>query len=118
MASQESGGDQSAVSPKDARGVMQLMEGTAKDLGVDRSILEENILGGAKYMGQQLRTFNGNIPDALMAYNAGPTRVMNWIDAGRPLEWKFLKESGPYVEKILQRIENSHKIEEEEKETK
>jgi len=71
---QESGFDPSAVSPKGALGPAQLMPDTAKELGVDPSNVRENIFGGAKYLSQQLSRF-GEMPLALAAYNAGPTRV-------------------------------------------
>jgi hypothetical protein len=71
---QESGFDPSAVSPKGALGPAQLMPDTAKELGVDPRNVRENIFGGAKYLSQQLSRF-GQMPLALAAYNAGPTRV-------------------------------------------
>lgn len=71
---QESGFDPSAVSPKGALGPAQLMPDTAAELGVDPSNVRENIFGGAKYLSQQLNRF-GEMPLALAAYNAGPTRV-------------------------------------------
>ena len=71
---QESGFDPSAVSPKGAIGPAQLMPDTAKELGVDPTNVRENIFGGAKYLSQQLNRF-GEMPLALAAYNAGPTRV-------------------------------------------
>lgn len=57
-----------------AFGLMQLMAGTAGDLGVDRFNLRENILGGAKYLNQQLKRF-GNYELAFAAYNSGPGSV-------------------------------------------
>jgi hypothetical protein len=71
---QESGFDPNAVSPKGAIGPAQLMPDTAKELGVDPRNVRENIFGGAKYLSQQLSRF-GQMPLALAAYNAGPTRV-------------------------------------------
>jgi soluble lytic murein transglycosylase-like protein len=74
---QESKGRQSAVSPKGATGLMQLMEGTARDLGVDRMDPLQNIDGGVRYLAQQLKRF-GTVPLALAAYNAGPGRVQQY----------------------------------------
>jgi soluble lytic murein transglycosylase-like protein len=74
VAWQESRFNQAAVSPKGARGVMQLMPGTAALLGVDASDLRGNIDGGVAYLSQQISRF-GDLRLALAAYNAGPEAV-------------------------------------------
>lgn len=64
-----------AVSSKGAIGVMQLMPGTARDLGVDPFDTTQNVLGGAAYLAQLLRRYGGDVRLALAAYNAGPGAV-------------------------------------------
>ena len=75
VAWRESAFRQDAVSPKGAVGVMQLTSGTARDLGVDRHDLRQNIDGGAAYLGQLLRRYGGDLRLTLAAYNAGPGAV-------------------------------------------
>jgi soluble lytic murein transglycosylase-like protein len=73
---QESGFDPSAGSPAGARGLAQLMPGTAAELGVT-NVLDpvQSINGGAAYLRQQLDAFGGDTARALAAYNAGPGAV-------------------------------------------
>ncbi len=67
-----------AVSPKGARGLMQLMPGTARMLGVHNSFSpESNIYGGTKYLAKLLRRF-GNEAHAIAAYNAGEVPVTRY----------------------------------------
>lgn len=73
----ESRGRADAVSPKGALGVMQLMPGTAAELGVDPLDVDSNISGGARYLARQLTRFQ-SVPLALAAYNAGPGAVQRW----------------------------------------
>jgi soluble lytic murein transglycosylase-like protein len=73
---QESGGNQYAVSRAGAKGLMQLMDGTARALGVTSSFdAKQNILGGVQYLREQLDRFGGNVRLALASYNAGPSAV-------------------------------------------
>lgn len=73
---EESGGNSKAVSSAGAEGLMQLMPGTAAELGVtDAFNPEQNVHGGIAYLAYLLNLFHGNIPFALAAYNAGPNAV-------------------------------------------
>lgn len=69
---QESRGNAAATSPVGAAGLMQIMPGTAGDLGItDRYDPKQSIYGGAKYLAQLTKRYKGNIPLALAAYNGG-----------------------------------------------
>ena len=72
----ESAGNVRANSKANAKGLMQLIDSTAKDMGV-QNVWDprENILGGTKYLSGLLRQYNGNVQLALAAYNAGPGAV-------------------------------------------
>ncbi|MCX7561374.1 lytic transglycosylase domain-containing protein [Sulfitobacter sp. F26204] len=70
-----------ARSPKGAFGLTQIMPGTASDLGINPEYYDSPYLqvqGGARYLATQLNTFDGNIINALAAYNAGPGRVFEY----------------------------------------
>jgi soluble lytic murein transglycosylase-like protein len=97
VAWQESRGRMSAVSPKGALGVMQLMPGTAAEMGVRPDDLADNIRGGALYLRRQLDRFGGSVPLALAAYNAGPGAVLRY--KGIPP----YRETRDYVAKIMNR---------------
>jgi LysM repeat protein len=88
-----------ALSPKGARGLMQLMPGTARRFGVSRAFdPTENIRGGTQYLRDLLRMFNGQVDLALASYNAGEGRVISYGNKVPPFE-----ETRNYVKKIRQR---------------
>jgi soluble lytic murein transglycosylase-like protein len=110
----ESAGKQEAVSSKGARGLMQLMPATARDLGVDASDPEENVEGGSRYLAQQLEEF-GSEELALAAYNWGPGNIKRAIAKvraeGKRPTWANIKayvkvprETREYVNKVLSLI--------------
>ncbi len=75
VAWQESRLRQEALSPKGARGVMQLMPATASGLKADPNDLSANVDAGTAYLAQMLDRFDGDIVKTLAAYNAGPEAV-------------------------------------------
>lgn len=85
-----------AVSKAGARGLMQLMPATARELGVkDAFDIEQNISGGTKYLRRMLDLFGGDTEMALAAYNAGPGAV---IRSGGRVPYR---ETVAYVEKVM-----------------
>lgn len=76
VAQVESCFDPKARSSAGAEGVMQLMPGTAKELGVTNSLnASSNIMGGARYLAKMLKLHDGDLRLALASYNAGPGAV-------------------------------------------
>ena len=97
---QESRWREDAVSPVGARGLAQLMPGTARYLGVDPRDPFANLEGGARYLREQLDRFDGDLEKALAAYNAGPGRVER--AGGIP----NIRETRHYVAAIMGRLAN------------
>ena len=78
VAKAESSYNAAAVSPAGARGLMQLMPGTARELGVDPLDPTEAVDGAARLLARHLRTYDGSTDLALAAYNAGPGAVARY----------------------------------------
>ena len=79
VAKTESDFNPNATSGAGAKGIMQLMDRTAKSLGVKDSYdPEQNIMGGAKYLSQLLKQYDGDRNKALAAYNAGSGNVARY----------------------------------------
>jgi Transglycosylase SLT domain len=103
----ESGFNSRAVSPKGARGLMQLMPGTANQLGVNDAFdPQANVTGGSRYLRELLERYNFDLVKALAAYNAGPQRVEQY--RGVPP----FRETRAYVARIVHEY-NTKKIAQE-----
>lgn len=93
---QESAYNATARSHVGAEGLMQLMPGTAKDLGVQNSLdPRQNVMGGTKYLRQLMDQFDGNLTKVIAGYNAGPGAVSHY--GGVPP----YAETQDYVAKVL-----------------
>ena len=123
---QESRFDSSAVSHAGARGLMQLMPGTAKDVASRKGMSHQrswltsrpahNITLGSGYLSQMLNRYDGNYAMAAAAYNAGPGRVDRWItEFGDPrhantdlvnwIETIPIYETRNYVQRVLEAVD-------------
>jgi soluble lytic murein transglycosylase-like protein len=97
-----------AISPKGAQGLMQLMPGTASQLGVRNAFdPQANVDGGTKYLRELLEMYNFDLVKALAAYNAGPQRVERF--GGVPPYY----ETRAYVAKIVRDFNNKKKAAQE-----
>lgn len=122
---QESSFDLGAVSTSGARGLMQLMPFTARDvakkLGIPTSLpaltldTGHNMRLGTTYLADMLTRFGGSLPLAVAAYNAGPSRVDRWLaDNGDPrmgdpamIDWIEripYNETRNYVQRVLENV--------------
>jgi soluble lytic murein transglycosylase len=105
---QESAFNARAVSRSDARGLMQLLPTTGREvsqrLGLEAfraDLLYEprlNVRLGAHYLGRLAETHRGNLILALAAYNAGPGRVRRWVQDLSTADWDEFVESLPFEE--------------------
>lgn len=95
----ESGGDPEAVSEKGAAGLMQLMVGTARDLGLtsaERFVPNKNVKAGSRYLQRQIDKY-GSIEAGLAAYNWGPANIATAISKlesdGLPVTWENIQKA-------------------------
>ncbi|MFA9463884.1 MAG: lytic transglycosylase domain-containing protein [Velocimicrobium sp.] len=103
VAKAESDFDSTCISTSGACGIMQLMPDTADELGVTDSFdAEQNIMGGAKYLSDKLKEYNGDTSLALAAYNAGSGNVNKY--GGIPP----FSETQNYVKKIRGYLQNGY----------
>lgn len=96
VAMQESGGRQDEVSHAGAIGVMQLMPGTARELGVNPRDLDQNIDGGVRYLKRMYDQNGGDMELALTAYNFGQGNLNRWKAGKRGIR----KESFEYAGRV------------------
>ena len=98
----ESNFDPNVVSSAGAKGLMQLMPENCRDLGVEDPFnIEQNIEGGVKHIKEYIDRYNGDVEMALMAYNGGPTRMMNRGVKSMADIYKMPKETQNYVPKVM-----------------
>ena len=95
----ESAFESGARSPSGAIGLMQLMPATARGLGVNPAIPDQNIEGGVRYLAEQLRQFGG-LELALIAYNGGPGFAQRYAKG----ETALYGETRDYVRRVVARL--------------
>ncbi|HHY81530.1 MAG TPA: lytic transglycosylase domain-containing protein [Clostridiales bacterium] len=104
----ESNFNHKAVSASGAMGLMQLMPGTAKDLGVsDPFDPVQNVDGGVRYLKSQLIRYKGDVKLALAAYNCGPGTLsrLGITNLDDPVQMsKIPNETQNYIKKVLEYI--------------
>ena len=102
VVSVESAFQPAAVSHKGAQGLMQLMPGTARELGVTDALdPAQNLDGGTRYLRMLVAQYGGDLGKALAAYNAGPGAVKR--HRGIPP----YRETRQYVDKVMKRYERA-----------
>lgn len=125
VARQESEFDPQAVSRADARGLMQLLPSTAKEVAHGKKLRyskarlfdpDFNVTLGSAYLSELLDTFDGSYILALAAYNAGPSRAKRWVrehgvpgrDGIDPIDWVEMipiSETRNYVQRVLENLQ-------------
>lgn len=126
IARQESTFNVEAISPVGARGLMQLMPATAREKAGDIELAYTparltrdaayNVALGSSYLRELIDRFDGYLPMAIAAYNAGPSRVNQWIEengdprtgAVDPIDWVELipyYETRNYVQRVLEGLQ-------------
>lgn len=105
----ESNFDPKATSEAGAQGLMQIMPGTAKDLGITSPYDPvQNVMGGTQYLAQQLQRFKGDVAKAVAAYNAGPSNIRSaqnrygdqWLENLHEITGEHADETRSYVDKV------------------
>lgn len=110
IARQESAFNPAAVSPADARGLLQLLPSTAKGVAARHGIAYQpekltrdpgfNATLGAHYLGEQIDAFGGSYILTFIAYNAGPRKVPEWIERYGDPRGKSIDEVVDWIERI------------------
>lgn len=110
VVAQESAGKADAVSPTGVKGFFQLTRPTAKQMGVDRNVPAQNIIGGVKYLNLMLKQFNGDPVLALMAYNGGPGLINAAVNRAGSTDYQdvvnqiqYMQSRGMYAEYLTPR---------------
>jgi soluble lytic murein transglycosylase-like protein len=107
----ESGFNPNAVSPKGARGLMQLMPATAASLGVTDSFdPDQNIKGGVKHFRSLMNNFRNNLTLSLAAYNAGENLVQR---LGRVPDFKETREYVKSIKRLFNKSETNYQVQEQ-----
>jgi soluble lytic murein transglycosylase-like protein len=96
----ESAFNPAALSRAGAIGLMQLMPMTARELGVNPFVPEQNIEGGVRYFSQLMKMFGSNLELALVAYNGGPGYAQRYARGQAAL----YGETRDYVRKVLSKL--------------